>query len=306
MDGSQASQAAQQAQVKGQSATKAVSQETESQAAAPQVDQHIKQGAAGGSASSGSTAATSEGTGTRAAPSAGIGKQAASPVPGSSQQQTVSQHRKTAYNETHRRHPHMLPGVPILPDTGPAPHCVLTKGGWCGPYWMQTPVPAKPPPRGDKECPNNCHGLGWCNYDTGDTRLGILIVSCAWGGSLGLSVCAHAAAQSRLAHPPLPCQDILTPRTMLACACRAAGTCVCRAGYTGPDCLKPLKRACFNMDPVTKRDRNYTGGHWLQTRCAGICDDDIGAWWTWLVARRSSQSRVTAVCKGWGLAEPAG
>lgn len=133
---------------------------------------------------------------------------------------TTSFQASVAYNESQRRHATILPGVPLLPDTDPAPHCPLTQGGWCGGYWTQAPAPAKPPPRGSKDCPSNCHGRGWCNHDT--------------------------------------------------------GLCVCGAGYTGPACTEPLKRPCFNMEPTTKRDRDYKTGTWLDSRCAGVCDEDLG------------------------------
>ncbi len=32
---------------------------------------------------------------------------------------------------------------------------------------LQEGVPFKPPPRGDKDCPNACSGWGNCNHDTG-------------------------------------------------------------------------------------------------------------------------------------------
>lgn len=66
----------------------------------------------------------------------------------------------------HRRHPKTVPGIPEL-GNDPVKHCQLAKGNWCGPYWTQKPLPAKAPPRGDKECPGNCNGVGWCDYDTG-------------------------------------------------------------------------------------------------------------------------------------------
>ncbi|MEW5312044.1 MAG: hypothetical protein WDW38_003706 [Sanguina aurantia] len=48
-----------------------------------------------------------------------------------------------------------------------AKHCELTAGSWCGPFFAQTPVPRKPPPLGDKNCPSDCNGVGNCDYDTG-------------------------------------------------------------------------------------------------------------------------------------------
>ena len=72
-----------------------------------------------------------------------------------------------SYRETQREHPGIYPEMPRLPDNDPVPHCPLAKGSWCGAYWTQQPVPAKPPPRGSKECPNNCNGVGVCDHDTG-------------------------------------------------------------------------------------------------------------------------------------------
>ena len=43
----------------------------------------------------------------------------------------------------------------------------MTRGDWCGQYERQEPIPTKPPPRGDKQCPKDCNGVGNCNYDTG-------------------------------------------------------------------------------------------------------------------------------------------
>ncbi|MEW5298002.1 MAG: hypothetical protein WDW36_001167 [Sanguina aurantia] len=48
-----------------------------------------------------------------------------------------------------------------------AKHCQVTAGDWCGPFYLQTPVPRKPPPQGDTSCPSNCNGVGNCDYDTG-------------------------------------------------------------------------------------------------------------------------------------------
>mmetsp|Transcript_28884 Transcript_28884/g.77805 ORF Transcript_28884/g.77805 Transcript_28884/m.77805 type:complete len:776 (-) Transcript_28884:785-3112(-) len=119
--------------------------------------------------------------------------------------------------------PAAKPVLKVAPNLDPAvlaQHCPLAKGTWCGGYWQQQPVPAKPPPQGSKACSNpSCNGVGWCNYDT--------------------------------------------------------GTCTCRAGYTGDDCSLPKKRECYNMGPH-KRDKNMTSGIWLHTRCAGVCDDDVG------------------------------
>ncbi|KXZ52343.1 hypothetical protein GPECTOR_10g976 [Gonium pectorale] len=45
--------------------------------------------------------------------------------------------------------------------------CALARGTWCGDYLRQVRLPARPPPRGSKECPNACSGWGNCNHDTG-------------------------------------------------------------------------------------------------------------------------------------------
>lgn len=45
--------------------------------------------------------------------------------------------------------------------------CKATQGDWCEKYRTQDPLPVKPVPRGDKSCPNDCHNVGNCDYDTG-------------------------------------------------------------------------------------------------------------------------------------------
>jgi hypothetical protein len=71
------------------------------------------------------------------------------------------------YKENQREHPVILPGVKVVQGNKPEDHCKLAKGNWCGSYWTQPLVEPKPPPRNKKECPANCNGLGWCDYDTG-------------------------------------------------------------------------------------------------------------------------------------------
>lgn len=45
--------------------------------------------------------------------------------------------------------------------------CQVARGDWCGKYDRQAPISAKPPPRGDKDCPKACNGQGNCDHDTG-------------------------------------------------------------------------------------------------------------------------------------------
>ncbi|KAG1677710.1 hypothetical protein FOA52_001022 [Chlamydomonas sp. UWO 241] len=45
--------------------------------------------------------------------------------------------------------------------------CIATTGAWCSGFHAQTPIPWKPAPRGNKDCPGKCNGVGVCNYDTG-------------------------------------------------------------------------------------------------------------------------------------------
>lgn len=48
-----------------------------------------------------------------------------------------------------------------------ARQCRVTRGTWCVKYKRQIPVRYKPPPRGSKQCPNECNKVGNCNHDTG-------------------------------------------------------------------------------------------------------------------------------------------
>ncbi|KAG1671014.1 hypothetical protein FOA52_014258 [Chlamydomonas sp. UWO 241] len=92
------------------------------------------------------------------------------------------------------------------------------------------PGPWRDPPRGSKDCPGSCNGVGNCNHDT--------------------------------------------------------GLCECPAGWTGPDCAKPLKRPCTNIFSHTGetaqghidtdgRDLNPLAEGYTESRCIGICDSDV-------------------------------
>ena len=55
-------------------------------------------------------------------------------------------------------------------------------------------------------------------------------------------------------------------------------------GSWGDPPLPPLpflpKRPCYNMDPVTLRDKGFAEvKHYVHSRCAGICDDNTGTCW---------------------------
>ena len=63
-----------------------------------------------------------------------------------------------------------LQATPMDPEAvlSSSRRCRGTRGGWCGPYTLQAPGgPFRAPPRGDKDCPEGCNGVGNCNYDTG-------------------------------------------------------------------------------------------------------------------------------------------
>ncbi|GLI69587.1 hypothetical protein VaNZ11_014246 [Volvox africanus] len=58
----------------------------------------------------------------------------------------------------------------LFPVTEQAPfyvRCSTIHGDWCVKYISQEPVTWKPAPRGNKDCLDNCNGVGRCNYDTG-------------------------------------------------------------------------------------------------------------------------------------------
>jgi hypothetical protein len=144
--------------------------------------------------------------------------QKAEHTPESAQQQAqavapvnvVSAASAVKYKETQREHPGIYPELPRLPDSDPAPHCPLAKGAWCGPYWSQAPVPALPPPRGDKECPGNCNGVGVCDHDTG-ARMHWCIESCVSRPAMSRVQCACS-----MHHAPCACVRMCTlPHHML-------------------------------------------------------------------------------------------
>ncbi len=70
------------------------------------------------------------------------------------------------------------------------PRCLGTVGGWCHVAAVMALAPLGPwgpPPRGSKDCPSNCSGVGNCNYDLGtcDCPAGGRIPGLAWGGRGG-------------------------------------------------------------------------------------------------------------------------
>ncbi|KAG1658531.1 hypothetical protein FOA52_008417 [Chlamydomonas sp. UWO 241] len=114
--------------------------------------------------------------------------------------------------------------------------CALFKSSGCSDFWRQARVPSKSAPRGTTPCPNNC--------------------------SNGVGQCQYDQ-----------------------------GYCMCPAGYKGADCSEMQKRPCTNhfrgradppgipmghIDPVTKEDLNWMHDGWKASRCAGVCDDNIG------------------------------
>lgn len=58
--------------------------------------------------------------------------------------------------------------------------CAATRGGWCGRYERQLGVAVRPPPRGDLPCPNDCSGVGNCNYDIGRCDCPAGVNGCGW------------------------------------------------------------------------------------------------------------------------------
>ncbi|EFJ41258.1 hypothetical protein VOLCADRAFT_119761, partial [Volvox carteri f. nagariensis] len=84
----------------------------------------------------------------------------------------VSWHGARALSEgTHSwQHAHVHSKERTFPLTEHAPlalRCANTNGDWCSKFLSQEPVPWKPAPRGSKDCPDKCNGVGRCNYDTG-------------------------------------------------------------------------------------------------------------------------------------------
>ncbi|EFN55367.1 hypothetical protein CHLNCDRAFT_52572 [Chlorella variabilis] len=48
--------------------------------------------------------------------------------------------------------------------------CAGTKANWCRGYFLQPPIPAKPPPRGNKTCLWGCNFVGVCDHYSGWCR----------------------------------------------------------------------------------------------------------------------------------------
>lgn len=60
-----------------------------------------------------------------------------------------------------------MTSMPVLRAEGRRATCRHTRGRWCLQYPKNPDEVAKPPPRGSRECANNCSRVGNCNYDTG-------------------------------------------------------------------------------------------------------------------------------------------
>lgn len=57
--------------------------------------------------------------------------------------------------------------TPAAAANATAERCVGMRGDWCQQAAVRQPLPFKPPPRGDKSCPDNCSNIGNCHHGTG-------------------------------------------------------------------------------------------------------------------------------------------
>ncbi|EFJ48528.1 acetylglucosaminyltransferase, partial [Volvox carteri f. nagariensis] len=117
--------------------------------------------------------------------------------------------------------------------------CALARGEWCKEYYNQGPIPWRPPPRGDKDCPATkygaCNGVGSCQYD-----LGVCLCPAGWKGpDCGL-------------RDPRPCTHRYRQQPL-------DGNNTTPISHSGPD----------------GRDLNWLEEGWTASRCAGYCDEDL-------------------------------
>ncbi|KAG2445204.1 hypothetical protein HYH02_008672 [Chlamydomonas schloesseri] len=137
-----------------------------------------------------------------------------------------------ADNFSRPHHPHDLD-----PEAALRRRCALVKGTWCGEFLRQVRLPARPVPRGSKECPNACSGWGNCNYDTG-------ICECPAGH--GGDDCSKPVKR--------PC---------------AHG----HRNISNPNATEPVS----SVGPDGQDIGPTTVKGWTASRCFGFCDDDVAA-----------------------------
>eukprot|EP00198_Chlamydomonas_reinhardtii_P007427 XP_001696764.1 exostosin-like glycosyltransferase [Chlamydomonas reinhardtii] len=111
--------------------------------------------------------------------------------------------------------------------------CAMARGSWCKKYYEQDPIPWKPAPRGDKECPKSkygiCNGVGTCQYD-----IGVCLCPAGWRGD----DCGT--------RDPRPCTHRMRTPAL-------DGENTEPVSHVGPD----------------GRDRNWSVPGWTASRCAG-------------------------------------
>jgi hypothetical protein len=178
--------------------------------------------------------------------------------------------------------------------------CSRTRGSWCWRFHKQPELAGhKQPyvPGAEKQCQNDCGGVGNCNYDTGlcDCPAGEAPSRPLWvaGGPRRCPAAAGPAA-SPLQAQATALQAASWPRKLQALPgnwCQRLRTCQWRqqymaptclpAGFKGSDCSVPDPRPCTNRHageaedhPVghideAGRDRNTSAEGWTASRCGG-------------------------------------
>lgn len=120
---------------------------------------------------------------------------------------------------------------------GPLPpeaerRCQGASGGWCTPFLAQAPIPAVPPPAGDRTCSMDCNFVGSCSALTG-------LCQCP-AGEAGEERAAAAGSSGRQQR-----QAAAAEAAAASSYCTLTHPSLLRpAGWTGLGCTEVRNRPC--------------------------------------------------------------